>query len=164
MQSSIRHAANHLLAGKVVQFDLDFGREIVERIQRAGKQFNRERWRIAYVDLAMVTVRGGASDPDGFFGASQHSASFGQERRSCGGELDATRTALEQFQTEFSLQIVNLAAERGLGDAKPARGFGEIQKLADRRKISQMPQFHRASKSVVVRFVESETVFRFNWL
>ena len=57
-------------------------------------------------------------------------------------QLHPARQAFEKLEADFFFQILNLARKRWLGDAQSARRAPVMLLLADRRKISQMPQFH----------------------
>ena len=59
------------------------------------------------------------------------------------GELDAARMAPEQEQAELFLELLDLHAERRLGDVeRPGRG-GEAAVLGHLAEIAELPQLHR---------------------
>src|SRR5258705_11319446 len=59
------------------------------------------------------------------------------------GELDATRTALQQLDADLQLQITDLPAQRWLGRVQPPLGgVGEAAFLGHRNEIAQMPELH----------------------
>jgi hypothetical protein len=51
-------------------------------------------------------------------------------------QLHAARETLEQSETDFLLQVLNLAGERRLRDAQPARCTPVMLLLADGKEIS----------------------------
>ena len=65
-------------------------------------------------------------------------------------QLHAAREPVEKLEADFFFQILNLARKRWLGDAQPARRAPVMLLLADRHKISQMPQFHPDTLSRLV--------------
>jgi hypothetical protein len=65
-------------------------------------------------------------------------------------QLHAARKTFEKFEADFLFQILNLARKRWLGDAQSARRAPVMLLLADRHKISQMPQFHSDTLSRLV--------------
>ena len=66
------------------------------------------------------------------------------EDRALGRQLHRARAAREQGLPEFVLQLAQLLRERGLADAKPFRRPGDVPLARNRRKVSDMPEFHAA--------------------
>ena len=50
-----------------------------------------------------------------------------EENLACGRERDVVPVAVEQARAEFVFQLVNLHAERGLGNVQAFGGAAEIQ-------------------------------------
>ncbi len=97
------------------------------------------------MNFTALTASHSASSFHGFVCSFQHSTRLDEKHRACLGELCRTRASLQKLHAEFFFEIADLSAECGLCDAKFLRGFGEIQKLAHRREISEMPEFHAAT-------------------
>src|SRR5688572_14476967 len=61
---------------------------------------------------------------------------------SCFGEAEMTPRAIEQLDTQFRLEFLNLPAERRLRDVKSLRRPCDVQFFRHRDEIMQMAQFH----------------------
>ncbi len=59
-------------------------------------------------------------------------------------ELDSEGGAPEQWRTELRLEVLNLAAQRGLGDVQAPRGAPDVSLLGDRDEIAQLIEAHGA--------------------
>src|SRR4051812_16576859 len=67
------------------------------------------------------------------------------------GELDATRTTLQQLDTNLQLQITDLPAERGLGCMQAPRGsIGEAALLGDGNEITKVAELH--AQAILYRY------------
>jgi hypothetical protein len=55
------------------------------------------------------------------------------------GQFDAARPAMEQLDVEFSLQCLDLLAERRLLHTKTLGGARYMALFGDRNEIAQMP-------------------------
>jgi hypothetical protein len=64
--------------------------------------------------------------------------------------LHATRKTVKESKTNFLLQILDLARERGLSNAQASGCPPVMLFLADSYEISEMPQFHTDTLSVSV--------------
>ncbi|MNE29385.1 hypothetical protein D3C80_1228640 [compost metagenome] len=53
--------------------------------------------------------------------------------------------ALQQHHPQFVLQLLDLPAQRRLGDVQALGGAGEVEGLSQYLEITQVPQFHGAS-------------------
>jgi len=58
------------------------------------------------------------------------------------------RLAVEQRCAEFVLELANRVGQRRLGNAAAPGGAGEVQLLARREKIDDLPDFHAAPSIV----------------
>src|SRR5438309_11513701 len=75
-------------------------------------------------------------------GALEQLACFFQKKLAFGRERHATRTPAEEVHAKFILQILHLAAQGGLGNAKLRGRPGEVRGFTDSQEISQVPEFH----------------------
>jgi NAD(P)-dependent dehydrogenase (short-subunit alcohol dehydrogenase family) len=53
-------------------------------------------------------------------------------------EHHAARAAAQKVHADLILQVLDLSAQRRLRDSKSRGGLGEVQRFADRQKVSQM--------------------------
>ena len=67
------------------------------------------------------------------------------KRPAAARELHPGPTPLEQRRLQLVLEVVHLAAERGLGDTQARGRAREVQFLGHRDEVAQMPQFHAPS-------------------
>src|SRR5581483_46985 len=102
--------------------------------QSRRQDFRSGRWRIADVQFSVFTTSQSTGSGGRFFGALQDGASFFQEKFSFGSERHTTRTAAEQVHADFVFQVLHLAAQCGLGDAKFRGGLVEAQGFANDTK------------------------------
>jgi hypothetical protein len=65
-----------------------------------------------------------------------------QKQLAGGTQFHAAREALEKFEAQLLLQILNLARKRRLSDTQPARSAPVMLIFADCNEVSEMPQFH----------------------
>jgi aryl-alcohol dehydrogenase-like predicted oxidoreductase len=68
-----------------------------------------------------------------------------------GLQIHAARKTVKESETNFLLQILDLARERGLSQAQASRCPPIMLFLADSYEISEMPQFHTDTLSASVR-------------
>ena len=57
--------------------------------------------------------------------------------QACFRQFDATRLAPEQLGAECPFKLLDLLAERGLLNAKPRRGSGDVQFFGDDDKVAE---------------------------
>jgi len=62
-------------------------------------------------------------------------------------QFDAARLAPEQLRAERSLEQLDLLAQRGLLNAEPRRGPGDVQFLGDDEKVAEEAEVHRRTIS-----------------
>jgi hypothetical protein len=67
---------------------------------------------------------------------------LGQERRPRGRQRDVMGAALQQPDTQLTLQPLHLLAQRGLHDVLPRRGAAEVQLLGQDNEITKLAQLH----------------------
>jgi hypothetical protein len=67
---------------------------------------------------------------------------LGQERRPRGSQRDVMGAALQQLDTQFTLQPLHLLAQRGLHDVLPRRGAAEMQLLSQDNEVTKLAQLH----------------------
>jgi hypothetical protein len=72
----------------------------------------------------------------------QDTPRISQEEQSGCTQPHAARETFEQLETEFPLQVLNLAGKGGLCHAQPACCTPVMLLVPDGQEISQMPQFH----------------------
>jgi hypothetical protein len=60
-------------------------------------------------------------------------------------KFDVALRAMEKRGLQLGLEKLDLVTERGLRDVKRCRRLPEVQGLGDRRKVSQVSQFHACS-------------------
>jgi hypothetical protein len=60
-----------------------------------------------------------------------------EERPARGGELDVAAVTREQVRAERLLELVDLVAERGLGDVEARRGPAEMELLRNGQEVAQ---------------------------
>ncbi|MNW06784.1 hypothetical protein D3C71_2032500 [compost metagenome] len=65
------------------------------------------------------------------------------------GQRDAAAMAVEQAGAQLVLQLLDLPAERRLGDAKLDRRLGKTAKVGHLNKVAQFQKFHRGTGLVV---------------
>ena len=58
------------------------------------------------------------------------------------GELERTRATLKQLHAQFFFKLLNLAAQRRLGDKQLFSGAGKALLLGHGHKIAQMSKLH----------------------
>ena len=58
------------------------------------------------------------------------------------GQPQRPRRAVDQFGADFGFELLDLPAQRRLGDVQPVRGAREIALAGDRHEITQLPEVH----------------------
>jgi hypothetical protein len=71
-------------------------------------------------------------------GMLQQLANFLEKKFPFSRERYAARAAAQKVHPDLIFQVLYLSAQRRLGDSKSRRGPGEVQRLTDRQKVSQM--------------------------
>ena len=69
-------------------------------------------------------------------------ARLSQERSTGFGKLDASFGAIEERDSQFSLELADLPAQRRLGHPKRARSFRKVQFLRNADEVAQLAKFH----------------------
>ena len=60
-----------------------------------------------------------------------------------GGQRDVMAVTVEEGRAEFLFELLNLHAERGLGDVQAFGGAPEIKFFGGSSEISEVAEFHR---------------------
>jgi hypothetical protein len=72
-------------------------------------------------------------------------AGVGEQRCPRRRQLDAPRAAHQQRPAELALKRADLRAQRGLGEAQPGCGAGEVQFLCHRDEVPELAEIHQRS-------------------
>ena len=75
-------------------------------------------------------------------GARQHVACVAVEEAAGFGELERACAALEQRGAQLLFQLLDLPAQRGLGDEQALGRAGEIALFGNGDEVAQMAEFH----------------------
>ncbi len=92
-----------------------------------------------------MTRAGAACFAYGDLQALEQRARVLEQRLAGGRQLDRPPRAVEQRVAKLALQILQLLAERWLGDAQTLGGAAKVSFFGDRGEVTQMSQLHRAS-------------------
>ncbi len=114
---------------------LVFGKE-------APEEWGGGRADVAEAKFALLAGGGAADAADGFVPLLEEEGGFVEKDRAGRGEADVVAAALEDFGAEGGLELLDGAAEGGLGDAEAAGRAGETEILRDGAEILQVPEFH----------------------
>jgi hypothetical protein len=63
------------------------------------------------------------------------------------GQFDARPPALDEAHLQLVFQLLDLHAERGLGDGASLSSLSEMQRLGQGLEITQLPQGHHGDKT-----------------
>ena len=80
---------------------------------------------------------------DKLVGDRAEAAGLVEQQRAAIRQLDALRPADEQLGADFAFELLNLTAERRLGDVQPAGGIREAELFGDHDKRAHVPEVHR---------------------
>jgi hypothetical protein len=90
-------------------------------------------------------------------GMLQQLANFLEKKFSFGRERYAAPAAVQKGDPYLILQVVDLPAQRRLRDSESRGGFGQVPRVANRQKVSQVPKFHGAILSCRKGTTEQQT-------
>ena len=93
-------------------------------------------------ELARSCAAGGL---DGVLELLEDPPGAGEERRPGFGEAHLPRRALQQLGPELALEFADRDAERRLRHVQAVRGAAEVQLLANRREVVQVPMLNHRS-------------------
>jgi hypothetical protein len=65
---------------------------------------------------------------------------------------------MKQLDTQFPLQILDLAAQRGLRNPQALRRLAKIELLGNREEVSEMTKFHGAPDMLFVSKIISHVL------
>ena len=88
-------------------------------------------------DLALLAARHANDGIDGPLDARKYRRRLVAQGQACFRQFDATRLAPEQLGAECPFKLLDLLAERGLLNAKPRRGSGDVQFFGDDDKVAE---------------------------
>ena len=111
----------------------------LKRGERWGQYLRCGNRGVANVQLAIFTASQSTHPFHRFIGVFQQLADFLQEKFSFRRKRDAARAAAQKVHSDLILQVLDLPAQRRLRDSKSRGGLGEVQRFANRQKVSQVP-------------------------
>ena len=88
--------------------------------------------------MALVIRRRRADRLDRLVGVQNHRPRLAQEDLPRVGQRERFRRAPEQHHAQFVLQVVNLPAQRGLGDVQALRRTRDVLLLRHHHEITQV--------------------------
>ena len=87
-------------------------------------------------EMAEFAAAGHASQADGFGGVGDGRAGAVQKHDAGFGEGDPSSRPVKELHAQFAFKLLNLLAERGLGDGKTLSRATEMQRFGDRGEIA----------------------------
>ncbi len=115
-----------------------------ERSDRLRRQrMKAGRGRQSDPDFALLAARHANDGIDGPLDARKYRCRLVAQGDARFRQFDATRLAPEQLRAERPFEQLDLLAQRGLLNAKPRRGAGDVQFLGDDEKVAEQAKVHR---------------------
>ena len=112
-----------------------------DRLRR--KRMKAGRGRQSDPDFALLAARHANDGIDGPLDARKYRCRLVAQGQARFRQFDATRLAPEQLRAERPFEQLDLLAQRGLLNAKPRRGAGDVQFLGDDEKVAEQAEVHR---------------------
>jgi hypothetical protein len=128
-------AGEHLAGGKIVEVDADFGGVALEVAEGARENIDGKGGSVTDVKVAGEAGAEGFDGGGGLAGAFKDGAGFGEEEAASLGEAEGFGAAFEERDAEFVFEVVDLAAERRLGNVKASGGAGDVFFFGDGDEI-----------------------------
>ena len=74
--------------------------------------------------------------------AARQVAGVGEKRFLCVGQFEFRIASMKQNDSQLLLQVAQLAAHGGLGNAQTSGSAADVQFFRDSHEVPQVPQFH----------------------
>jgi len=137
--------------GEFENLDFEAGLEGLELAEGGGEQRGEDGGDAADDERLGGWLEEGLHGLNGLDAAPDEIAGVGEESFTRGSEAGAMAIALEEFHAEFILEILDLAADGGLGDAEAGGGAAEIEFFSDGDEVAEVAQFHLLTHSAGAR-------------
>ena len=131
-----------LIRRKLMQGEMNLAMPFAKNTHHIGEGAIERGGDDADGEMAELSTPSHASQAHGFVGIGEGRAGAIEEHDAGFSEGDFSACPVEELYAQFAFELLNLLAERGLGDGKTLGGATEMQRLGDGGEIAQMPQFH----------------------
>lgn len=98
-------------------------------------------------DQTILSGMGSANGVHGKQALIDQDTSLVKQDSSRVGQADFSAIAKKKADAKFRLQLLNLSAERRLGDMQLARRLGEVESLSDSYEVPEVPEFHKTDSN-----------------
>ena len=141
-----RHAQIQLAAHQAVelnggdhlaQVEFDVGKLLARRTEQTGEHDMGGGGGESDDDRAEVAFGDPLDGLGGALGELEDASCIGEEGDACGGEGDRPGRAVDELYAEFALELLDLAAQRGLGHVEAFGGASEVQFFCDGDEAGQ---------------------------
>ena len=128
--------------GQFREADFHVGVAAAEVAQDRGQPFVGKLRDEADGEAAGFAARGASGGAGGLVGGAQEAVGVFEEDLAGGGERDVVAVAVEEGRAEFFFELLDLHAERGLGDVQAFGGAAEAEFLGGSDEIAEVAEFH----------------------
>jgi hypothetical protein len=130
------------------QIEVDLGGGLAEFADQAGQARIHGRGDIADDEMPFLGQHGARHHRSRFVHFRQQLVGLIVEQPSGDGQAQRPFVAVEQNGAKLGLKLLDLAAERGLGDVQAFGGAGKIALIGDHDEVAKLAQIHDYTSGV----------------